>query len=240
MPSPQVTTLPPSTPTWNPTSTLQNFSPDIKTNAVSTPEKSPLLNLRNPSPPSVTDVANSAAANSGMLDLDTRIKMLLKGKCGTAPPFMLGVSSDSETENNTSSSGRRKKLRENRRSSYRKPRGSSSSRSSSEDEGLPGPPVVPSLLSKLSLPPLPDQLPMSLIDDEEKPPLPPPALIPPPPDEEEKPPPPPPDPSDDPEPLSTPPSPFLNEEHYLKWHAIGIQQVNQHCSCMFQIEYIMF
>lgn len=58
------------------------------------------------------------------------------------------------------------------------------------------------------------------------PPLEPPVPAPPPPDE--KPPPPPPEWTHqdelDQEPLSTPPSPFLSRDEYLKWHRIGIEQ----------------
>lgn len=209
-----VTTLPPAnaTPTWTP------IAGDGR-NIVFSPERGSGKKDVKPSGKGSASQKSSESVSPEtpkVLDLDTRIEMLLKGKGagGMAPPFLhLGISSDSEEDTPVKSVGKISSRRSSgssskhgsmrrRHSSHRRLDRSqqpSRSSSSSDTDGTPLPP--PSLPVILSLPPPPG--------DEPLPPLPPP------------------DSGDQDEPLSTPPSPFLSAEIYLKWHQIGIEQARK-------------
>ncbi|XP_069684013.1 histone-lysine N-methyltransferase SETD1 [Periplaneta americana] len=207
-----VTTLPPAnaTPTWTPVSGDGH-------NVVFSPERGSGKKDVKPSSKGSASLKSSESASPEtpkILDLDTRIEMLLKGKGtgGMAPPFLqLGISSDSEEDTPTKSVG---KVSSRRSSGSSSKHGSMRHRHSSSCRHLdrsqqPSRSSSSSDTDGTALPP---------------PPLP---LPPPPGDEEPLPPPPPPDGIDPDEPLSTPPSPFLSAEIYLEWHRIGIEQARK-------------
>jgi len=207
-----VTTLPPAnaTPTWTPVAGDGRnivFSPergsgkkDVKPSGKGSVSQKSSESL-SPEPPKV-------------LDLDTRIEMLLKGKGagGLAPPFLqLGISSDSDEDTPVKAIG---KISSRRSSGSSSKRGSTRHHHSSSCRHLdrsqqPSRSSSSSDTDGTALPPLPLALP------------PPPGV------DDPLPPPPPSDGGDQDEPLSTPPSPFLSAEIYLKWHEIGIEQARK-------------
>lgn len=199
-----VTTLPPAnaTPTWTPVSGDGRsivFSPERT--VVSKKEKTSIKSsshryseTKSPETPKV-------------LDLDTRIEMLLKGKGagGMAPSFLrigIGSDSDEETKSKAKVSSRRSSSGSSKHSNSRHRRNVPSTRaepiskarsssSSDSDEGVPTlRPVSSDIISSGSL------LTKNKDDSGN-------------------------------EPLSVPPSPFLSEEIYHKWFQIGIEQVRK-------------
>ncbi|KAG8238891.1 hypothetical protein J437_LFUL015176 [Ladona fulva] len=183
--------LVPKPPTaWTSPSAVGDSSTSVLSSKDSSKHKSKVHRSRSPSP-----------ERRKVLDLDTRIEMLLKGKAagGVAPPFLqLGISSESETEEGLedddddflSPSASHK----NRRSGSLS-RTSISSKGSRTDAPLP-------LSPKLTIPPPPppDSKPLDLVFDSN-------------------------DQWDLDEPLSTPPSPYISEEQYLMWHQIRSTRV---------------
>jgi len=209
-----VTTLPPAnaTPTWTP------VAGDGR-NIVFSPERG--SGKKDVKPSGKGSVSQKSSENVSpetpkVLDLDTRIEMLLKGKGtgGMAPPFLqLGISSDSEEDTPVKSVG---KISSRRSSGSSSKHGSTRHHHSSSCRHLdrsqqPSRSSSSSDTDGTALPPPPLPLP----------------LPPPPGDDEPLPPPPPPDGADQDEPLSTPPSPFLSAEIYLEWHRIGIEQARK-------------
>lgn len=209
-----VTTLPPAnaTPTWTP------VAGDGR-NIVFSPERGSGKKDVKPSGKGNASQKSSESLSPEtpkVLDLDTRIEMLLKGKGagGLAPPFLqLGISSDSEEDTPIKSVG---KISSRRSSGSSSKHGSSRHRHSSSCHHLdrsqqPSQSSSSSDTDGATLPPLPLTL----------------SLPPPPGVDEPLPPPPSFDRADQAEALSTPPSPFLSAEIYLKWHQIGIEQARK-------------
>ncbi|XP_046387049.1 histone-lysine N-methyltransferase SETD1B-A [Ischnura elegans] len=195
----RVTTLPPagSTPTW-PVAPGDTSVSGYSSSKDSSKRKGKLRKSRSPSP-----------EHRKVLDLDTRIEMLLKGKAagGVAPSFLqLGISSESEPDecldddddddDDFLAPRSRHKLSGGRHSGSLS-RTSISSSGSRTDSAMPP-------LPELKIPPPPpldeNLLPLDDEDEEE-------AVD-----------------SDPDAPLSMPPSPFVSEEQYLFWHRIGLER----------------
>ncbi|XP_049793284.1 histone-lysine N-methyltransferase SETD1B [Schistocerca nitens] len=191
-----VTTLPPAnaTPTWTP------VTGDVR-GVVFSPDRLPVPKIKGPGKVHRHSDNKSPEAPK-VLDLDTRIEMLLKGKGagGMAPSFLrIGIGSDSEEETKPGA-----KVTSRRSSGSSSKHGSSRQRRQSMSQRLSGSSLVPSSSNSDSddCAPVPRPSSSSRASNDNHLPS----------AEEAE------------EPLSVPPSPFLSEEIYLKWHRIGIDQ----------------